>query len=133
MVTFQFVPYHEVEYLSSAKRIHKLLNIVKNDKIVIMQGQLKKHEEADLIELTMEEISPSFSGIELSVIYPDNKSQSGFRKLKNSFVNIMMGDRQGFTIMGPASVVKKIVKNPNKVELFTNDRNKIKTKSRRRR
>ena len=121
MVTFQFVPYHEVEYLSSAKRIHKLLNIVKNEKIVIMQGRLKKHEEADLIELTMEEIGPNFSGVELSVIYPDNDNYEGIKRLKNSFVNILMGDRQGFTIVGPANVVKKIVKNPNKIELFTNE------------
>ena len=29
MVTFKFVPYHEVEGLSSAKRVNKLLRIVK--------------------------------------------------------------------------------------------------------
>ncbi len=131
MVTFQFVPYHEMEYLSSAKRIHKLMNIVKNDKIVIMAGRLKKHEEADLIELTMEEIGPSFSGVELSVIYPDNDQHQGIKRLKSSVVNMIMGDRQGFTIVGPASVVKKIVKNPNKIELFTKEgRTKRRTKQR---
>ena len=70
MVTFQFVPYQDLENLTSAKRINKLLNIVKDDKIVIMEGRLKKEEEVDLIEITMEEISPNFKGIELSVIYP---------------------------------------------------------------
>jgi hypothetical protein len=132
MVTFQFVPYHEIEYLSSAKRIHKLMGIVKNEKIVIMAGRLKKQEEADLIELTMEEIGPSFSGVELSVIYPESSEHQGIKKLKNSVVNLLMGDRQGFTIVGPATVVKKIVKNPNKIELFTKEgRTKRKTKSRR--
>ena len=41
MVTFKFVPYHEVEGLSSAKRVNKLLRIVKEDKIVIMEGALR--------------------------------------------------------------------------------------------
>ena len=64
MVIFQFVPFQDIETLSSAKRINKLLNIVKGDKIVLMEGRLKKEEEADLIEITMEEITPKFKGIE---------------------------------------------------------------------
>ena len=133
MVTFQFVPFHEIEYLSSAKRIHKLMNIVKNEKIVIMAGRLKKQEEADLIELTMEEIGPTFSGVELSVIYPESDGYQGMKKIKHTVVNMLMGDRQGFTIVGPASVVKKIVKNPNKIELFTKEgQTKRKRKTRKR-
>ena len=60
MVTFQFIPYHDVETLTAAKRVNKLLNIVKDDRIVIMEGRLKKEEEADLIEITMEEIDAKF-------------------------------------------------------------------------
>ena len=71
MVTFQFVPYIDIESLSSAKRVNKLITIVKNNKIVILEGRLTKHEEADLIEITMEMISRKFKGIEISVIYPD--------------------------------------------------------------
>ena len=74
MVTFQFIPYQEIEHLTSVKRVNRLLNIVKEEKIVIMEGRLTKEEEADLIEITMEEISPKFKGIELSVIYPDKAS-----------------------------------------------------------
>jgi len=121
MVTFQFVPYHDVEQLTSAKRINKLLNIVKDDRIVIMEGRLKKEEEADLIEITMEEISSKFKGIELSVVYPDKKNQDTMQRMKGAFANILLGDRQGLTIIGPASIVKKIEQNPNKIELFTKD------------
>ncbi len=53
MVTFQFIPYNDVEGLSSVKRVNKLLNVVKENKIVIMEGRLRKEEEADLIEITM--------------------------------------------------------------------------------
>jgi len=121
MVTFQFVPYTDIEILSSAKRINKLLNIVKEEKIVLMEGRLKKHEEADLIEITMEEISSKFKGIELSVVYPDKKKQDLGQKVRGTFANILLGDRQGMTIIGPASVVKRIEQNPNKIELFTKD------------
>ncbi len=130
MVTFQFIPYQDIEKLGSAKRVNKLLNIVKEDKIVIMEGRLKKEEEADLIEITMEEITPKFKGIELSVIYPDQSRQDTMQRLKGTFTNIILGDRQGLTIIGPANIVKKIEKNPDKIELFTKE---VNGKSRKRR
>ncbi|MBU1112022.1 MAG: DUF2073 domain-containing protein [Nanoarchaeota archaeon] len=123
MVTFQFIPYHEIEPLGSAKRVNKLLNIVKNNKIVIMEGQLNKQEEADLIEITMEEIKPGFSGIELSTIHPEKAQLDGFGKIKHTMINLLLGNRQGMTIIGPASIVKKIVSNPQKIELFTQEVN----------
>lgn len=121
MVTFQFVPYNDIEYLSPAKRVNKLLNIVKNEKIVIMEGRLKKEEEADMIEITMEEINQRFKGIEISVIYPEKDKYKGLKKVKSGFVNLLLGDRQGLTIIGPASIVRKIEQNPNKIELFTRE------------
>ncbi len=133
MVTFQFIPYYEIESLGSAKRVNKILNIVKNNKIVIMEGKLSKQEEADLIEITMEEIKPSFTGIELSVINPEKDKLDGLQKIKHSLVNMLMGDRQGLTIIGPASVVKKIVNNPQKIELFTQEMNDKKAPVKRKR
>ena len=121
MVTFQFVPYQDIEKLGSAMRVNKLLNIVKTERIVLMEGRLKKQEETDLIEITMQEISPKFKGIELSVVYPDKKKQDTMQKLKGAFASALLGDRQGMTIIGPASVVKKIERNPNKIELYTQD------------
>ncbi len=121
MVTFQFIPYQDMEALSPAKRVNKLLNIVKEDKIVIMEGRLRKQEEADLIEITMEEVSAKFKGIELSVVYPDKSKLEGYQKFKGTVTSLLLGDRQGLTIIGPASIVKKIEKNPDKIELFTKD------------
>jgi len=121
MVTFQFVPYQDIENLSSAKRINKLLNIVKENKIVLMEGRLKKEEEGDLIEITMGEITQKFKGIELSVIYPDRSKQDLFQKVRGTMTSVLLGNREGMTIIGPASIVKKIEKNPNKIELFTRE------------
>ncbi len=110
--------------LSIEQRDNKLLNIVKDEKIVIMEGRLKKEEEADLIEITMEEITPKFKGIELSVIYPDKSKLNAMQKVKGSLAEMLLGERQGMTIIGPASLVKKIKKDPNKIELFTRERKK---------
>jgi len=132
MVTFQFVPHHEIEDLSSAKRVNKLLNIVKQNKIVLLEGRLRKEEETDLIEITMEEISKSkFKGIELSVIYPEKDKFSGVKKVRQGFVNMLLGDRQGLTIIGPASVVKKIEQNPDNIELFTQEVRKSRKRNKR--
>lgn len=128
MVTFQFVPYSEMEHLSSTKRINKLLGVVKENQIVIMEGRLTKEEEADLIEMTMNEIGPKFKGIELSVIYPEKTRQDAVQKLKSAFANMLLGDRVGLTIIGPASIVKRIERNPNKIELLTREINTKKSR-----
>lgn len=121
MVTIQFVPYTEIEGLSSIGRIRKLLNIAKEDKIVLLQGRLKNDEETELIKVTMEEINNEFKGIELAVINPDQEKSAGFEKFRQGLANILLGDRTGFTILGPASIVKKIKQDPNKIELFTRE------------
>ena len=126
MVTLQFVPYHEIEELGSARRVKKLIDIVKGNKIVVLKGRLKKEEEGDLIAITMEEIGDKFKGIELAVINPGDKDVTGFKKVRDSFFGYLLGDRQGITIIGPATIVKEIKKDPNKIELFTKEAQKKK-------
>lgn len=119
MVTIQLLPYTEIETLSSVGRIRKLLNLAKQDKIILLQGRLKKEEETELIKATMEEINKEFKGIELAVINPAQSQVKGFQKFKYDMLNAMLGEQQGLTVIGPASVVKKIRKDPNKIELLT--------------
>lgn len=124
MVTLQLLPYTAIENLSSIGRIKKLLDIAKENKIVLLQGRLRKEEETELIKVTMEEINKEFKGIELAVIHPALSALSGFQKFKNEMISAVLGDRQGLTIIGPASVVKEIKKDPNKIELLTSERRK---------
>jgi hypothetical protein len=119
MLTLQFIPYHEIEALNSTSRVKKLLRIVKENKIVLLEGRLKKQEEAELIKYTMEQIDGSFKGIELGVLHPDQKDMQFFRKLKKNLFELILGDRQGLTIIGPATIVKEIKQDPNKIQLFT--------------
>lgn len=120
-LTLQFVPYMEIDTLSSVKRIQKLLKIVKNNKVILLEGRLRSHEEAELIRKTMEEIDDKFKGIELSVVNPEGKDEAFFRKLKTKLLNMLLGNRNGFTIIGPATVIKEIKKDPDKIQLLTQD------------
>ncbi len=118
-LTLQFVPYSQIQHLDSDERIKKLLSLAKKNKIVLLEGRLQAAEEAELIQKTMESINKKFKGIELSVIYPESDDEELFSKLKNRFLNFLLGNRSGFTIIGPASVVKEIKQDPDKIQLFT--------------
>lgn len=133
MVTLQFLPYTEIERLSSIGRIRKLLNLAKEDRIVLLQGRLTRDEEAELIKATMEEIDEGFKGIELAVIHPEQQRLAGFQKLKYDVASLVLGDRQGLTIVGSASIVKDIKRNPNKIELLTKELKKAKPAVRKKR
>lgn len=124
MVTMQLVPYNELQALTSVGRIRKLLSLAKEKKIVLVQGRLAKEEEAELIKATMEEINKDFRGIELAVIEPNAKGGS----FMDSMASMLLGNRVGMTVIGPASIVKSIRRDPNKIELLMEER-----RSRRRR
>ena len=122
MLTLQFIPYADMEDLGSARRVKKILDLVKENKIVLLEGRLKNEEEADLIAITMEEVGDKFKGIELAVINPDSKDKNFLRSFRDGIANALLGDRKGFTVIGPASIVKEIKKDPDKIQLFTAER-----------
>src|SRR3989338_3263520 len=130
MLTLQFVPYEEIEGLGSNERIKKLLGLVKDERIVVLEGRLRKEEEAELIRKTMEEISERFKGIELSVIYPDRRKGTLGKTIKSGIADMLLGQRQGLTVLGPASLIKEIRKDPDKIQLFTQERKKGRKKKR---
>ena len=119
MLTLQFVPYEDISHMDAGKRIKHLLGIVKENKIVLMQGRLKPEEETKLIQETMSSIKKAFKGVEICTIYPEERKIKLMSKLKRELARMLIGNRDGITIIGPASVVKEIRKDPNKIELFT--------------
>ena len=119
-LTLQFVPFNEINSLAPEKKINRLLDIVKKDKIVLLQGRLKPSEETWLIQKTMEQVTREFKGIELCTIYPEAKNERMFAQMKGLVVKLLMGSREGLTIIVPANVIKEIKRNPDKIELLTN-------------
>jgi len=122
MLTLQFIPRSEIINLTTDGKVRKLLNVVKSDKIVLMEGRLEPSEETYLIEKTMEQINRSFKGIEICTVYPEKKNRMLIERIKDGIINMILGTKQGLTVIGPASIVKEIKRDPNKIELFTSNR-----------
>ncbi|MBU0661788.1 DUF2073 domain-containing protein [Patescibacteria group bacterium] len=117
----QFLPYSEIRSLNSDDRIKKILGIILGNSIILLQGKLSSEEESRLIGDTMAMIGhiKNFRGIELAVI--SNTEEGFFGKLRFGLVKALSGgDLGAITIIGPASIVKEIKRNPKKIELFLN-------------
>ncbi len=117
------MPFSEIRELGISERIKKILNIILGNKILILQGRLKSEEEIRLIEDTMALVDhvKDFRGVELAVIDSFNKEEAGmFLKMKQNMAKALIGDTSALTIIGPASIVKEIKKNPKKIELMLN-------------
>ena len=112
----------EVRELGIAERVKKILNLVLGNRIVIFHGRLRAEEEARLIEDTMAMVDhvSNFSGIELAVIEPDISEESLFVRMKYGLAKKLIGDNNALTVIGPASIVKEIKKDPSKMELMLN-------------
>lgn len=120
--SLQFLPYSEIRDLDSNDRIKKILAIVLGNNILILQGRLKAEEETRLIGDTMAMIEhvKDFKGIELAVL-SGNGENGIFSKMKSGIVNALNGgDLGAITIIGPATIVKEIKRNPKKIELLLN-------------
>ena len=128
MLTLQFVPYSEISNLTSEKKVQKLLKIVKEDKIIVLEGKLHSNEKSDLIRKTMEEIDDRFKGIEIEELDTDSKDKAFFEKVRTIFINFILGSRRGMTVIGPATIIKEIKKDPDKIQLFTEEGKKKRKK-----
>lgn len=120
--SIQFLPYSEIRELHSDERIKKILGIILGNNILILQGKLLPEEETRLIGDTMVMVGhvKNFKGIELAVI-SENGRQGFFGKIGKSIANALAGgDLGAVTIIGPATIVKEIKRNPKKIELLLN-------------
>ena len=119
-LTLQFVPYVEIDSLNSVERIKKLLKIVLQNKIVLLQGRLRAEEEGRLIEDTMALVDTvkGFKGIELAVLSPKSDTANIISKMRRAVAKVLIGEQDAVTIIGPASIVREIKKDPSKIELY---------------
>jgi len=120
--SIRFMPYSEIKHLGSTERIKRILDISFQNYILILQGRLKPEEETRLIEDTMAMIGhvKNFKGIELAIISPEERV-GAMERIKNKIaMSLSGGDLGAVTIIGPASVVKEIKRDPKKIELMLN-------------
>lgn len=119
-LSLHVIPYSEVQTLTISERVKKILGLVLGNKIVILHGRLRPEEEARLIEDTMALVDhvPGFKGIELAVIEPNLKNENVYVKMKHGIARKLIGDNSSLTVIGPASVIKEIKRDPRKLELW---------------
>jgi len=118
-LTLHFMPYSEIARLESVERIKKLLKIILTNKVVVLQGRLTNEEETRLIEDTMIMVGniKGFKGVELAVIEQGN-DLSAMEKLRFGLAKAISGQQNALTIIGPATIVKEMKRNPKKLEVM---------------
>ena len=118
-LTLAFIQYGDLDKMESKNRVKRILDTVLSGKIVIMQGKLEYEEESALIQATMALVGriKGFKGVEIAVINPE-RDEAFADKLKLGIAKMFAGNRYGLTIIGPASIVKEIKKDPRKIELM---------------
>jgi len=121
MLTFKFLPYKEIEDLPTKDRLEKILEHVKENEIVLLEGRLEPEEETKLIAKTMQEVDEEFSGIEISVLHQHEVEEGLFEQVKGKLVNFLLGNSYGFTLIGSAEVIQEVEQHPDKIQFFAED------------
>ena len=119
-LTIHFMPYSEISNEDAVGRIKKIMGIVLKNKIIILQGKLSSEEEAKLIENSMMLIGnvAGFAGIEIASLSSENENRSLFEGVRRNIAKILVCEQDAITVIGPASVVGEIQKDPKKIELM---------------
>jgi len=119
-LTIHFMPYSEIANEDAIGRIKKIMGFVLDQKIIILQGRLHPDEEARLIENSMTLIGniKDFQGVEIAAISGENENRGLFEKVRHNIAKILVGEQDAITIIGPATVVKEITRDPKKIELM---------------
>ncbi len=110
----RFVPYERLK-IDNYRSVMKGL---KENSIVLVDAKLSPEEESNLIKETMKQISGSFTGIEMSSLDISEKTETNLGKIRNIFIQAILGKKRGITIIGPAKIVRKIKKNPEDLLLY---------------
>lgn len=115
MLKIKLVSYENMK----EQKFNRIIKDLHEKTIIIIDAKLNAKEEAQLIAETMKGVSDRFSGIELSSLDFHKKAEWGrMDKLKNAFIEKMVGKKRGITIIGPAKFVQKIKKNPEELLVY---------------
>lgn len=125
-LSIHFMPLEAFQVLGRDEKLEMLVERSKEEEITVVEGLLKPDEEMDLIKATMEEIegeeeNNKFTGVEIGSITLKRswlkKKKSLSQKLKALLLKYLIGRERGLTVIGPASLVKEVKQNPEKLTL----------------
>ena len=112
-IELEFISSQVIENLKGEEKMAYILERIKENKILVVEGSLSSTEEAKLIEATMKDISDKFPGIEVSTLR--DKAESGFRE---KIIKLLGGKTGGLTVIGPSKLIKQIKKEPQRISIF---------------
>lgn len=111
MIKIKLIPYELVK-----DDYRKIMRALQKDALVLIDAKLDPQQETDLIKDTMERFSEEFTGIELASI--EAPEATSLEKIRNVLVERLTGKKRGFTIIGPAGIVRKIKRNPQELLVY---------------
>jgi len=114
--------------MNSESKIALILDIIKNNQIIIIDGKLNSKEEATLIRKTMDFLNTNpekFHGIEIASIY-DNENK---KSIKSKIAEFFFKERNGLTLIGPAKIITELKQYPDMIEMrFNSSERKVKSR-----
>ncbi|MCK5474456.1 MAG: DUF2073 domain-containing protein [Candidatus Aenigmarchaeota archaeon] len=114
-ISIKLMPYERIKSIG----IKNILSDLKKNTIVVVDAKLSPKEEADLIQETMEEVSDSFSGIEIGSFDVSDEEDAGFfSQMRGRLAEFLLGKKRGLTVIGPAEMIKKIKKDPQELMFY---------------
>ncbi len=121
MTKIRVISYSEIEDLSVNEKVEKILTLIKNEFVVVINGKLSIDEKNELYKKNLSKISEdlSFQGIEIAELF-DKKEDSIPKKVKKFFLKIVAGNKIGLTLIGPAKIIKEIKQDPDKIDVLAN-------------
>ncbi|HYD02841.1 MAG TPA: DUF2073 domain-containing protein [Alphaproteobacteria bacterium] len=119
MLNIHYLSYGDLSSLDSNGRVSKILPLLRNGNVVIIDHVLHSKDEALLIRETMNSIDEDFNGMEIGVLR-DNVGRNLLSKLRHRLAKYLVGDRTGITLIGPAKIISELRQHPENIELHFN-------------
>ena len=96
--------------LDSNGRIEEILSMVRENKLVILDGRLPGEEEMLLVQATMGKVGDEFAGIEVCTIERELTKYAEIYQKLVGMVSKKPISKSGLTFIGPSKMVKQINK-----------------------
>lgn len=126
-LSIHFMPLEAFQVLGREEKLEMLLERSREKEITVIEGLLEPKEEMDLIKATMEEVGEGneFKGVEIGSVNLERswlrKKEGLAQKIRNFLLRYIVGRKRGLTVIGPASLVKEVKQNPEKLTLTMED------------
>ena len=115
-IQIEFLPSAVLSQKRGKAKISFLMDMIKQDKILVLEDPLEYEEETALIEETMKKVSSKFPGIEIGTM-----GNSAPNDIRGQLIKLLGGKTSGLTVIGPSSLVRAMKRDPQSMSIFAAD------------